>query len=95
MAKWQQSPDSLTAWRNDLKPVGTHQGESGNWGNCHISWWQISKLEKEIIIRKTMWGPVQKGKCNNEVPRSPVHCMHKASLIVRWINRVNEGKQGE
>ena len=30
-AKWQQSPDSLTTWCNDLKPVGTHQGELGNW----------------------------------------------------------------
>ena len=36
--KQQQSPDSLTTWRNNLRLVGTHQGESGNWGKLsHIT----------------------------------------------------------
>ena len=36
-AKRQQSPDSLTVWRNDLRLVGTHQGKPGNWGKLlHI-----------------------------------------------------------
>ena len=42
-----------------------------------------------------MWGPVQNEKCNNEVRRSPVHSMHKASPMVRQINQVNEGEWGE
>ena len=42
-----------------------------------------------------MWGPVRKVKCNNEVHRSPGHPMRKAGLMVRQINRVNEGEQGE
>ena len=42
-----------------------------------------------------MWGPVRKEKCNNEVHRSPVHPMRKASPMVRRINGVNEGERGE
>ena len=42
-----------------------------------------------------MLGPVRKGKCNNKVPKSPVHSMRKAGLMVRQINGVNEGERGK
>ena len=95
---WQNGNSPLTHW-----PCGAMTWDQSayirvsqvtGWNYC-ISWWWIGKLEKEIIIRKTAWGPVQKGKHNNEVHRSPVHSICKASPMVQWINRANEGKQGE
>ena len=42
-----------------------------------------------------MWGPVQKGKCNNEVCKSPVRSICKAGPMVQQTNGASEGEQGE